>query len=62
MGTCAQAAIAMYPDAVRAELGIAPELTILCGLAIGYPDPDFPANRIHTRRNLVSDNVVFIDE
>jgi hypothetical protein len=32
---------------IRAELPIPEELSILCGLAIGYPDPDFAANKLH---------------
>jgi nitroreductase len=27
-------------------LKIPPELTIICGIAIGYPDPEFPANHL----------------
>jgi hypothetical protein len=36
--------VAGSPDLVRNELKIAPELTIICALAVGYPDPDFPTN------------------
>jgi len=28
--------VAGYPDVVRAELNIPPELAIICGLAVGY--------------------------
>ena len=28
------------------ELAIPAELSILCGLAVGYPDPDFPADKL----------------
>ena len=35
--------------------------TILCGLAVGYPDPDFPANRLHISRESIEKNVVFLD-
>jgi nitroreductase len=41
LGTCVQVSIAGYPDMVRKQLEIPPELTILCGLAFGYPDPVF---------------------
>src|SRR5262249_14871365 len=33
--------IAGYPEIVRAQLAIPAELSILCSLAVGYPDPDF---------------------
>jgi hypothetical protein len=36
-------------------------LSILCGLAVGYPDPDFPANRLHISRESIEKNVVFLD-
>lgn len=61
IGTCVQASIAHFPDILRAELEIPDELTVLCGLSIGYPDPDFAANNLHTPRNAVEDNVVFLD-
>lgn len=61
LGTCVQVSIAAYPEILRAHLGIPDDLTVLCGLAIGYPDPAFPANRLHTPRNPVPANVVFVD-
>jgi nitroreductase len=45
LGTCVEASLAGYPEVLRSELKIPPELSILCGLAVGYSDPDFPANR-----------------
>ena len=44
LGTCVQVSIAGYPEIVREQLSISDEYAILCGLAIGYPDPTFPAN------------------
>src|SRR4029079_3438658 len=61
LGTCVQVSIAAYPEVLRAHLGIPEELTVLCGLSIGYPDPAFPANRLTTPRNAVDSNVVFLD-
>src|SRR5215475_6375515 len=45
----------------RAQLAIPAELSILCGLAIGYPDPDFPANKLHIGREAIGKNVVFLE-
>jgi hypothetical protein len=45
----------------RAQLAIPAELSILCGLAIGYPDPDFAANKLHVGREPIGKNVVFLD-
>ncbi|GFG64146.1 oxidoreductase [Mycobacterium kubicae] len=62
LGTCVQVSIAGYPEIVREELGIAPETTILCGLAIGYPDPYFSANSLHIGRDGLDKHVQFVDE
>jgi len=61
LGTCVQVSIAGYPEIVREQLSISDEYAILCGLAIGYPDPTFPANTLRTDRNPIEHNVVFHD-
>jgi len=61
VGTCVQVSIAGYPEIVHKELNIPAEYTILCGVAVGYPDPDFRANQIRTPRNPIDENVVFLD-
>jgi len=53
--------VAGYPDIVRNELKIAPELTIICALALGYPDPNFPTNKLRIGRDPVAKHVVFLD-
>ncbi|MFT3766321.1 MAG: nitroreductase [Minicystis sp.] len=61
LGTCVAVSLAGYPEIIRGELGIAEELSILCGLAVGYADPDFPANHLRVGREAVERNVVFVD-
>ena len=61
LGTCIEVSVAGYPEIVRAQLAIPAELSILCGLAVGYPHPDFPANRLHIGREAIGKNVVFLD-
>ncbi|WP_027331619.1 nitroreductase [Mycolicibacterium tusciae] len=61
LGTCLQVSIAHFPDVLRDQLDIPDELQILCGLAVGYADPGFPANQLRTPRNPVGENVVFLD-
>jgi nitroreductase len=61
LGSCVQVSIAAYPEILRAHLDIPDELTVLCGLAIGYPDPAFPGNSLAVPRNPVDKNVVFLD-
>ena len=62
LGTCVEVSVAGYPDIVRAELNIPPEFTIICGLTVGYPDPDFPANKLHIGRDPVAKHVGFINQ
>jgi nitroreductase len=62
LGTCVQVSIAGYPEIVREQLGIAADMRILCGLAVGYPDPDFPANSLRIDRDSLDKHVVFLAE
>lgn len=48
--TCAQAAIAHFQLALRKRLGIPPEQIILCGIALGYADPEAKVNSFRTSR------------
>jgi hypothetical protein len=59
--TVVEVSIVGYPEIVRAELDIPDELSILCGLAVGYTDPDFAANKLKIGRKLVGENAVFLD-
>ncbi|BBY90869.1 oxidoreductase [Mycobacterium gallinarum] len=61
VGTCLQVSVAHFPDVLREQLDIPNDLQILCGLAVGYADPAFPANRLRTPRNPVGESVVFLD-
>ncbi|MBY0400125.1 enoyl-CoA hydratase/isomerase family protein [Myxococcota bacterium] len=61
-GTCVQVWIAGYPDVVREQLAVAADMRILCGLAVGYPDPHFPANSLRIGRDRLDQHVVFFDE
>ena len=61
LATCVQVSIAGYPEIVHRHLAIPPQYMILCGLAIGYPDPNFPANNLRIGRNPIEQNVVFHD-
>jgi nitroreductase len=61
LGTCVEVSVTGYPEVVRAQLAIPAELAILCGVAVGYPDPSFPANKLHVGREAIEKNVVFLD-
>ena len=61
LGTCVQVSIAHYPDVLHEQLDIPDDLRVLCGLAVGYADPDFAANQLRVPRNPVEKNVVFLE-
>lgn len=56
LGTCIEDQGCFYPEVLR-ELGDIPESKwIVMGIAMGYPDWDFPANQIQTTRVSVEEN------
>lgn len=61
VGTVAQAALAMYPDVLRRELGLADDRNIVCGISFGYPDLEHPADRYRTTRADIDDVVTWVD-
>jgi nitroreductase len=61
LGTCVQVSVAGYPETLREYLDIDDDMRILCGVAIGYPDPQFPANALAVPRNDLEKNFVFRD-
>ena len=56
LGTCIQNQGVMYSDVIREFTGIPESKRISICLAIGYPDWDFPANKVQSEREPV-DNV-----
>lgn len=50
LGTCIQAQGVTYPEVLRRFAGIPEDKRIVTSIAIGYPDPSFPANRLQTTR------------
>ena len=59
--TCAEAAIASFPDVVRRELGIAADWTVICGMAMGYADPQAVVNTFQPPRIELDDYAVFLN-
>lgn len=50
LGSCAIGALASYPDLIRSTLGLEDKHHIVCGIALGYADPDAPENTVRTER------------
>lgn len=59
--TCPEAAIASYPDIVRRELNIAHDWVVICGMAMGYAQPDTVINTFQPPRIALEDYAVFLD-
>jgi nitroreductase len=59
--TCPEASIASFPDVVRRELRISRDWTVICGMALGYADPDAIVNTFRPPRIAVDDYAVFMD-
>lgn len=53
LATCPQAALAEYPNLVRQTLGYPDTALLLCGIALGYEDPEAPVNQYRTPREEV---------
>ena len=50
VSTCAIGALAAYPELIRSTLDLPPGRHIVCGMALGYADPDAPENAFQTER------------
>lgn len=61
LSTCAQAALAEYPSIVKNKLNYSDELSLLCGIAIGYEDKGALINSYKTPREEVSSFSKFFD-
>lgn len=50
LGTCVESQGVMYPEVARKHLNVPDDLELIMSIAIGYPNPDFPANRVESNR------------
>ena len=53
LGTCIEDQGVMYPEVLRKYAGIPKSKRIIMSIAIGYPAPDFPANKVQSTREPV---------
>jgi nitroreductase len=58
--TCPQAAWAPYAGAVRDALGLPENEVLVCGMSLGHPDWDAPANTLVSERAGVDEFATFI--
>jgi nitroreductase len=50
LATCAQECWAVYPETIKTFLETPDERMLFCGMAVGYEDPNEPANQLRTKR------------
>lgn len=55
LSTCAIGALASYPALVRRHLVLDEGSAVVCGMALGYADPDAPVNQTVTTRCALDD-------
>ena len=60
--TCPQAAFSRFPHVLRRELKIPEDQVVICGLALGYADPDDVPNNLITGRAPLKDFVRWFSE
>jgi nitroreductase len=54
LGTCIEDQGTMYPDVLRKYAHIPESKRIVIAIAIGYPDWDFPANKVESEREPIN--------
>jgi nitroreductase len=62
LGNCIQASWAAHADVVESTLNFPPDEQLVCCMALGYPDPDAPINRLVTERMHLNELASFIEE
>jgi nitroreductase len=55
LGTCMQASVSGYPDAIRESLGLPASKKLIVAMSLGYPDMKAPINSYHSTRMEVDD-------
>jgi nitroreductase len=50
LATCAVGAMASYPSLIRRHLGLSADAAVVCGVALGYADPNAAVNQTRTER------------
>jgi len=59
LGTCMQDQGVTYPDVLRKFAGIPESKQMVICLTLGYPDEDFPANKVYSERESLENNTTW---
>ncbi len=55
LGTCMQASVSGYPDAIRECLGLPSTKKLIVSMSLGYPDLSAPINSYHSTRMAIDE-------
>ena len=61
LDTCPQAALIQFHRVIREELDIPDSESVICGMSLGYADPDAPENALRTERAPLDEWVRFME-
>lgn len=61
LDTCPQAAFVQFHRIIREEVGLPENETVVCGMSLGYGNPDAPENALRTERAPLAEWVQFKD-
>jgi nitroreductase len=61
LDTCPQAAFMQFHRIITEHVGAAPNEQVVCGMSLGYANPDAAENRLVTERSVVSEFARFLD-
>ncbi len=59
LGTCIEDQGVMYPEVLRRYADISESKRVIISIAIGYPNWDFPANRLRSDRESVENTIIW---
>ncbi|MEE9610704.1 MAG: nitroreductase family protein, partial [Desulfatiglandales bacterium] len=59
LGTCIESQGVDFPGVLRKHAKIPESKRMIISIAIGYPDPDFPANRLESTREPVENTTTW---
>jgi len=60
LGTCITSQGVLYPQVVRRFTGIPETKRLFWSICVGYPDWEHPANKLHSKRELLANNTTWL--
>ncbi|KAI2626221.1 oxidoreductase [Xylaria nigripes] len=61
LSSCAMFSVALFPEVVEKAVGIPKELSVVCGIAVGYEDLSANVNRVRSDRDTVDQTTFWVE-